>query len=407
MSASPAKIGPVLAACIVAGNMIGSGIFLLPAVLASVGSGSIIGWLLGALCASLLAGVYGILATHRPPSEGLLDYPIQALHPVAGFINWLAYWLGCWVGTIGILLAAVGYGLAIFSLEFGRVTETGILIAAIWVVAIINLIGPKFMARFSAATLVIGLLPIAAAILIGFFKFDVAMFQSAWNVSGKPIIEATSPIVLTIFWAFLGMESANAVSRIVKNPQTNVPLAAIAGTVSVAVIYALATTALFGLIPVETLGQSSAPFADAISIAVGPIAGLVVAAAAFARTFGCAGSWFLVSAEANRVAIDHGYLPGFLSRALSAESKTRDTIIIAALMTIVSAATISPTLNQQFILIVDITVLIFLLVYALSSLSLIKFAQDFDDRKQKNRAMIFGWLGLISSLAITFGYFAF
>ena len=407
MSAPPAKNGPVLAACIVAGNMIGSGIFLLPAILASVGSGSIIGWLLGALCAAILAGVYGILATHRPPSESLLDYPRKALHPAAGFINWLAYWLGCWVGTIGILLAAVGYGLALFSLEFGRVAETGILIAAIWVVAIINLVGPKFMARFSAATLVVGLLPIAAAILIGFFKFDAGMFQSAWNISGKPILEATSPSVLTIFWAFLGMESANAVSRIVKNPQRNVPLAAIVATLSVAVIYALATTALFGLIPVEILGQSSAPFADAISIAVGPIAGMVVAAAAFARTFGCAGSWFLVSAEANRVAIDNGYLPGFLSRALSTENNLRDTVIIAVLMTIVSAATISPTLNQQFILIVDITVLIFLLVYALSSLSLIKFAQDFDDRKQKRRALIFGWLGLLSSLAITFGYFAF
>ncbi len=407
MSAPASKIGPVLAACIVAGNMIGSGIFLLPAILASVGSSSIIGWAIGAVCAALLAGVFGILATHRPPSEGLIEYPMSALHPIAGFISWLGYWLGCWVGNIAILLAAIGYGLALFSLDLGRMAETGLLITSIWVIAIINLIGPRFMARFSAATLVIGLIPILAAIIIGFAKFDVALFQASWNITGKPIIAATSPIVLTIFWAFLGLESANAISHTVKDPQVNVPRAAIAGTVCVALIYALATAALFGLVPAETLSKSSAPFADAISVAIGPLAGLFVAAAAFARTFGCAGSWFLVSAEANRAAIDHGFLPGFLSRALKTNNKSRDTVIIAVLMTIVSAATISPTLNQQFMLIVDATVLIFLLVYGLSSLSLVKFAQGFSDQKEKRKAMVFGWLGLVSSLAITVGYFAY
>jgi len=387
--------------------MIGSGIFLLPAILASVGSGSVIGWLLAAFCAALLAGVYGILATHRPPSEGLIDYPKQALHPIAGFVNWFAYWSACWIGNIAILLAAVGYFLALFSLSLGRLAETGVLIAAIWGIALINLIGPKFLARFSAATLVIGLIPIAAAILIGVMQFDFELFQASWNVSGKPLLEATPPIVLTIFWAFLGLESANAVSNIVKNPQTNVPFAAIVGTLATALVYALASTALFGLIPVEALSQSSAPFADAIAIAVGPIAGMVIAAAAFARTFGCASSWFLVSAEANRTAINHGYLPGFVSRALRTNNRSRDVLMIAVLMTIVSAATISSTLNQQFTLIVDITVLIFLLVYALSSLSLVKFAQSFESKKQKRQAMVFGWLGVAASVAITFGYFAF
>ncbi|HAY07298.1 MAG TPA: amino acid permease, partial [Hyphomonas sp.] len=60
---------------------------------------------------------------------------------------------------------------------------------------------------------------------------------------------------------------------------------------------ALATTALFGLVPAETLAKSAAPFADVIGSVAGPVAGILVAIAAFARTFGCTASWILVAGE--------------------------------------------------------------------------------------------------------------
>ena len=64
------KLGPVLATIVVAGNMIGSGIFLLPATLAGVGSVTLIGWLAASLGAVALALMFGKLARRQPMAGG-------------------------------------------------------------------------------------------------------------------------------------------------------------------------------------------------------------------------------------------------------------------------------------------------------------------------------------------------
>ena len=103
------RIGPLLAMVLVAGNMIGSGVFLLPATLAAIGSSTIIGWVIASAGAMLLAGVFALLATLKPTPDGIVDYPAQGLHPFFGFANWLLYWLSCWVGSPAIALAVTGY----------------------------------------------------------------------------------------------------------------------------------------------------------------------------------------------------------------------------------------------------------------------------------------------------------
>jgi len=55
MSAGPEKIGPALATFLVAGNMIGSGIFLLPATLATMGGISLLGWATATVAALVIA----------------------------------------------------------------------------------------------------------------------------------------------------------------------------------------------------------------------------------------------------------------------------------------------------------------------------------------------------------------
>ena len=395
-------MGAFLATSIVAGNMIGSGIYLLPAALASVGAGSLLGWLLAAFGAAVLAAVYSLLALRRPSSETIVDYPAKVFHPVIGFFNWAAYWAACWVGNIAVLLVAVGYLTTLFGVDVGRSGETALLIAAIWLGAAINFIGPRIVGRLSAATLLLGLAPIAMVIAVAAVKFDPELLAASWNVSGKPLLEATPPIVLTIFWAFLGLESANAIAGAVKNPQRTVPIAAVAGTLIAATIYALASTALFGLIPATALSASSAPFADAVSTSAGALAGAFVAAAAFARTFGCSASWLLVSVEAHHAGANTGYLPRLLSGA-DRDNRTRDIMVVAVMMTVVSLATISPTLNEQFLLIVDITVLMFLFVYGVSSLALMRFSLWPDGRSLKG--VVLGAAGVAVSLAVTVGYF--
>ena len=70
MSTSGQRIGLFRATMLVAGNMIGSGVFLMPASMAPNGGISLLGWVVAVPCALLLAVVFARLATRRPMAGG-------------------------------------------------------------------------------------------------------------------------------------------------------------------------------------------------------------------------------------------------------------------------------------------------------------------------------------------------
>ncbi|HZW16804.1 MAG TPA: amino acid permease, partial [Brevundimonas sp.] len=79
------KLGWGLAALVVAGNMIGSGVYLLPVSLAPVGSSSLIGWLVAGGGAVTLALVFGALGRLQPDADGLPGFAERGLGRFFGF----------------------------------------------------------------------------------------------------------------------------------------------------------------------------------------------------------------------------------------------------------------------------------------------------------------------------------
>jgi arginine:agmatine antiporter len=379
--AAPAEarrgLGPVAATFLVAGNMIGSGLFLLPASLAAVGSAALIGWAVAAAGAMILAGVFAVLGTIRPDPNGLVRYPAEGLHPVAGFVAWLAYWVSCWFGNVAIAIAAVGY-LAFFLPQLLGAWPTALAaIAVTWLMAVANLKGPRVVAWLSASTLLVGLVPIVAAIVFGFAAFDSQVFLGSWNVSGKPLSHVIPGSLALIFWAYLGLETATVAAKTVDNPKRNLPIASLAGVALASVVYAAATAAVMGVIPAVELARSTAPFADVISRLVGPVAGAIVAACALAKTLGTLGGWILVAAEAGRSGAASGYLPKWLtSDNPTARLPARDVILTASLMTLTALMTLSPTLTKQFNSLANVAVLASLGVYLLCALALLRFSRS-------------------------------
>jgi arginine:agmatine antiporter len=376
-AAAQRGLGPVTATFLVAGNMIGSGLFLLPASLAAIGSAALIGWAVAAAGAMILAGVFAVLGTIRPDPNGLVRYPAEGLHPVAGFVAWLAYWISCWFGNVAIAIAAVGY-LAFFLPQLLGPWPTALAaIAVIWLMAVANLRGPRVVAWLSASTLLVGLVPIVAAIVFGFAAFDSQVFLGSWNVSGKPLGHVVPGSLVLIFWAYLGLESATVAAKTVDNPRRNLPIASLAGVALASVVYAAATAAVMGVIPAVELARSTAPFADVISRLVGPVAGAIVAACALAKTLGTLGGWILVGAEAGRSGAASGYLPKWLtSDNPTARLPARDVILMASLMTLTALMTLSPTLTKQFNSLANVAVLASLGVYFLCALALLRFSRS-------------------------------
>ena len=406
MSETAKQIGPALAMAIVAGNMIGSGVFLLPAVLASVGSASLIAWGLAAVIAIVLALVFAFLGGMRDGTESLSDYPGTAFHPALGFVAWTAYWAACFIGNVAIAIVAVGYGAAMFGVVLDTAQRFFAILATIWVLVGCALAGPRFVGRMSSATLAIGLAPIAAAIVIGFAAFDLDVFAASWNVSGAPLGDALPPTLLSIFWAFLGLESANAIAGRVRHPKRNIAIAAAGGVAIAAVVYALATTALFGLMPAAELAKSSAPFADVIGPIAGPVAGVLVACAAFARTIGCTAGWIYVGGETGQAGGRRGFLPKQFSSTAPGAAPVRDLIVMGTLMSLVAFLTLTPDLVAQFSLIADITVYVFLLIYILCSLALIRFAGAIARKDLRWTAQSIGVFGTLASAWIAWSAFS-
>ena len=388
------KIGLGLATVLVAGNMIGSGVFLLPATLAAIGSSTLIGWVIASAGAMLLAGVFALLGTLKPTPDGMVDYPAQ-LHPFFGFANWLLYWLSCWVGSPAVALAVTGYLSFFIPALNDPVLSVWTTIGVIWLMTLANVIGARTVARLGALTLVIGLAPIAVATVLGLLAFDPHVFAASWNVTGKPLAQAVGGSLAPIFWAFLGLESATVAAAVVRDPERNVARAALGGVGLAAVVYIAASIAMLGAIPADVLARSSAPFADAIRILAGPGVASVIAVCAMLKAAGTMGGWVLMTAESGRSGAAAGFIPKVLSSRDPDRTPVRDLLVTAVLMSIVIASSMSPTLGKQFGVLINIAVNLSMVAYALCALALIRFAGAITDpgKRFAARLMAMGGAG--------------
>ncbi len=366
---SDKKIGPLRATFLVAGNMIGAGVYLLPASLGAVGSVSILGWIVTSVGALLLALVFSALFRLRPEAHGVIAQVRDGMGGFFGFQSSLLYWIGCWVGNVAIAVAASGYLASFFPALRAAPAAAASTIGLIWLVAALNFFGARRVTDFKALALVIGLAPVLGVAVFGWIAFDADVFIASWNVSGRTDMAAVPATFALIFWAFLGLESAAVAAAVVRNPGRDVPIATISGAALAACVYIAASGAMMGLLPAAQLAASTAPFADAAARWVGPIAGALVAVCAILKAVGTLSGWALVTAEASRSGAAAGVFPALFHEAGGGPPR-RNLIIVAALMSLVALLTASPRLAAQFTYLVNLSVLPFLIVFTYCCVSL-------------------------------------
>lgn len=371
------KVGVFGAAALVAGSMIGSGVYLLPATMGAIGSISILGWIAATLAALAIAGVFVWLGPAAPQANGLSDYVGAGLGRFFGVQTGVCYWASCWIGLVAVGLAvagAVGYLLPTLA---GPGPRLAVLLAVIWLAVGASWLGPRVIARIEGMTLGIGLLPAILAATAGWFAFHPTIFMQSWNPQGLGLGSAIQTSALSAFWGFLGLECAAATAGVVRDPARNVPRATLLGLVGAAALYIAACSALMGILSADQLGKSTAPFADgaAASLGVG-VAGLI-AVCAMLRAFGCFAGWTLVGAETTRTAADHGMFPAFFRTRPGEMASPSNLLTMGVLMTLVALGTASPSLGQQFSTLANLTVILSLYIYILAAVSLIRLSARF------------------------------
>src|SRR5688572_7801359 len=114
--------------------MIGSGVFLLPATLANVGSLTVLGWIIGTVGALALALLFARLARRKPLAGGPATYAFDAFGPFIGSQASLSYWAACLVGNVAIATAASSYLASFFGMSVGPVMSAMLTVVLLWLV---------------------------------------------------------------------------------------------------------------------------------------------------------------------------------------------------------------------------------------------------------------------------------
>lgn len=366
------KIGPVLATFVVANNMIGSGFFLLPASLATSGGVTVFSWVIGTLLALMLGGAFARLARDYPDLTSADDYVRPSLGRDASFLATSLYWASSWIGNNAIAVAAFGYLVTLLPLDGGNPTvQLAGQIALIWLMFLVNLLGPKPVAKFQSLCVVLGLAPVAMVLVFGWGHFDGDIYDAAWNVSGESDAAVVFGSLGAIFWAFVGLETGAMVAGVVRDPDRDVPIATLGGVLIAGVVYVVSSVLVMGIIPADELAASSAPFVLVAAEIFGPWAAIAIAAAAALKATGTLGGWMLVTGETGARAAQHGYLPRVFGRFNSRGAAGWGLLIIASAMSLIAFLTLSPNVSEQFGLIIGVVVNLVVLAYAAAGLSLV------------------------------------
>jgi arginine:agmatine antiporter len=373
--AGHAPMGVLGATALVAGSMIGSGVYLLPATFGAVGSISILGWLAATAAAVAIAGLFAALGAAAPDARGLAGYVQAGLGRFAGVVTTVIYWSLCWFGNVAIALAVAGYAGFLVPALAPAGPRFAVTLAVIWLSVLACWLGPRAVARVEGLTLALGLAPILLAATFGWLVFHPQVFAASWNPQGKGLLDAARGAGLVAFWAFLGVESAAAVAAVVRDPARNIARATFGGVAAAAAVYISASAALMGILPAGQLAKSTAPFADAAQALLGVGGAALIAFCALARAAGCLTAWTLVVSETTRSAADQGAFFRFFRTRPGERASLVNLATSGVLMSGVAIATASPSLGDQFGRLTNVAVILSLYAYILAGGSLIRLTR--------------------------------
>jgi len=388
---------------LVIGNMIGSGIFLLPAALASIGSISLLGWIITAAGSILLAIIFGKLSQRLPIVGGLYAYCRHELGDFAGYQVSISYLFGNIIGDAATVVALLAY-LTVFwpAINTDHILAFFVGTGIIWFIAWLNIMGVKEVKVVQIITTIIKLVPIVLISIVGLFHIKLGNLAH-FNISGQSNITALANAAMLTFFAFAGLESATIPAENVKNPEVTIYRATVLGTLITAVIYILSTIAIMGMFSPALLANNPAPFAAAGKIIFGGLANHIFAFAAIIACFCTVTGFLFITSQAAMATARDGLLPRFLS-TLSRYGTPYWAIIIASLiMTLLLGMNYSALLTSQFTLLITLSNLCILVPYLYTSIAAM---MAFQKCRQRNDRKKFISMMAIAALACIYVLFA-
>lgn len=290
-------LGPLAATALVAGAVIGSGIFVSPAIVAREVGAPGLSLLVWVVCGGLaLAGAlcFAELGAAIPRSGGTYAFLERAFR-----VRWLPFLFGWSMFAVVLtgVMAAVATAFAIYAGEFlGRVIPYGVWeqrLVAIGCIAFLTLVncvgvraGGRVQVLFTAAKIcgVAGL--IGVGLIVGGEVAEPYTPLVAPDAAVSSTLASFGVAMIVALFAYNGWWYSTFVAEEVRDPERSIPLSIFGGMALVLAVYALANVVYLQVLPFEALQASERPAADAMRLLVGPGGAAFVAAAVMLSAFG-------------------------------------------------------------------------------------------------------------------------
>ncbi len=378
------KLGTWMCTALVVGNMVGSGIFLLPASLAPYGSYSILGWLLTGAGSMLVALVFARLSRKLPSAGGPYAFTRRGFGDFAGFLIAWGYWISMLATNGAIAVAFVSY-LTAFWPVLGEQPVMALIVAlvTVWTLTGVNIAGIRQGGRVQVVTTVLKLVPLAVMGTLGFVYFDPQNL-GAGTESVAPASAVTASVTLTL-WAFLGLESATIPADSVHEPARTIPRATLLGTAIAGVAYLASTTAVMGILPAPDLASSTAPFADAARGVWGPTAAAMMAIGAVVSCLGALNGWILLQAQIPLAIARDGLFPRFFARVSANGTPVTGLVVSSVLVSALLVLNFTKGLVELFTFAILLATLTAVIPYAFCTVTELLLVGD--ERQRTGRRL--------------------
>lgn len=350
------------------GTMIGSGIFMLPAVLAPYGLLSFSGWLLAGGGSIFIALVLASLAARTTRTGGPYAYVHDAFGDLIGFANVWGYWASYWTGIAAVAVAFAGY-LTVFIPGIGAnpVAQALSALALIWLLTLVNMVGLKESGRLQIVLTLLKIAPLVAIVALALVKGSPDNLP-AFNPQQAPLLPTLAATALLTMWAFVGLEAGSIPAGACRDAARIIPRAILFGTLAVTAIYLASTAAVMLLTPPDVLAASTSPFAEAAR-GFGAWGPALIAAGALISTAGTANGLIFCGAQLPMAAAIDRLAPAFLGRTDRGGAPYISLLITSALASALLALNYSRGLVGAFTFLIMLSTLGTLVPYLLSAIA--------------------------------------
>jgi len=278
------------ATSIVAGTIIGSGIFLVPAeMMQAVGSAGLVylAWIVGGLLSFFGALTYAELGSVRPYAGGEYVYVRDAYGPLPAFLYGWTWFLIAKPASIASVTAGLVRVLGTFwafhflpqTLFSFHVTSSRLLVIdyghLVAIGANVFITGLNYIGIRKAGGFQLAFTVLKVGMIVGIAVIALTATSGSWSNFGTSFAGATGGMsgfmaaLVAALWAYDGWNDLNMVSEEIEQPEKNIPLALVLGVGVVAVLYMGMNAGIQRALPATAIAQAAVPASAASEAALG------------------------------------------------------------------------------------------------------------------------------------------